>query len=283
VATFALRPYSVPSEPKPLPGSSTVVGYDRFFRVLYDNKMFASIEFLGQASCTGIAVFPWMGPSGGKLKVALFDSARPLPSIGELTSYVPDMGLPMIPLSQAPGRTEGIVGNSHNNSESRTAQFAREMQEQLMIGSNPSSELIPSPQPYISPSEPVLSFDQAIFGHVSYNNSASEPLLSPASTSSLQIAGQLDTYPVNLPPNEYDLSPSVYSYNERSIPASPASVQYLGMPGIPMHAEGEYVSPEYSQMTNSDPSHYTAFLLNPSLTQDDGYAPQSGTQNAYYG
>ncbi len=295
VAIFPLRHYLASNGPKPLSGSSTV-GYEPFLNMLYDNKMvcvhdfrayvtiadlfvpkFASIEFSDRARGTGIAIFPWMGLSGCKLQVALFDHTRPLPTMEELASYVQNMGPSMMLPSHALGIREGTVDSPHTDSTSRTAQFAREMQhkqqQQFMVGSNPSSELSPSPVPYTSPSEQLLSFDQTVFGYSNYNNSAPQLLLEPASTSPFQLAGQLDTYHANSSSNEFDLSPTTYA---QSNPASPSSVQYLGAPE-------EYSSPGYTQIPDADHSLYNSLMFNSSPMQDNGYAPQPGTENVYYG
>src|SRR5260370_837654 len=124
-----------------------------------------------------------MGPSGCKLQVALFNTSRPLPTMEELASYVPNMGPPVMPSSQALG-IGGPVNSSHTDSISRTAQFAREMQQkqqqQFTTAWNPSSELNPSPSPYTSSSEQLSPFDQTVISHSNYDNSAPNLLLSPA-------------------------------------------------------------------------------------------------------
>ena len=142
-----------------------------------------------------------------------------------------------------------------------------------MVGLNLSTELNPLPKPYTSSSEQVLSFNQTVFGYSNYNNSAPQLLLEPASTSPFQLAGQLDTYHANSSSNEFDLSPTTYA---QSNPASPSSVQYLGAPE-------EYSSPGYTQIPDADHSLYNSLMFNSSPMQDNGYAPQPGTENVYYG
>ncbi|KAF8339656.1 uncharacterized protein EI90DRAFT_3037383 [Cantharellus anzutake] len=231
-----------------------------------------------------------MGVSNRKLQVALFtDPSRPLPTVDEFASYVVNMGPPMNTHALALAIPEGNTNNPHDHNVSRTAQFARavqeeqEKQQQFLITPSPShssTDLNPSPESYIPPFEQNQSYDPAMYGYAGLHSSVSQPPVSDAASALLfQPAGPFDQYNVNPPSNGYDLSAANYMSETHSISPSPG---YLDTQ-FSIHSQGIYMPPEYSQMANVDPSSYGALMENSLATQDYGYTPQSISADMYYG